>query len=104
MIDTNVDVIKCVGPYFLEGENKFQNGFCCDDAVYGIPQRARGVLKISEREDNGVNDGVLIEILDCGQNIKQYKDKFEGGVLGKDGCVYCMPLICKDVLRINMNH
>eukprot|EP00814_Leptocylindrus_danicus_P009707 CAMPEP_0116014790 /NCGR_PEP_ID=MMETSP0321-20121206/6463_1 /TAXON_ID=163516 /ORGANISM="Leptocylindrus danicus var. danicus, Strain B650" /LENGTH=769 /DNA_ID=CAMNT_0003484461 /DNA_START=103 /DNA_END=2413 /DNA_ORIENTATION=- len=100
MIDTNTDVVKCVGPLLLEGENKYQNGFCCSDGVYGIPQRARGVLKISVCEDDGSNDGVKVEVLNCGDNIGAYKDKFEGGVLGQDGCVYCMPLICKDVVKV----
>ena len=98
MIDTRNDQIRCVGPYLLEGENKYQNGFCCSNEVYGIPQRARGVLRISLDEKS--KEGVRIEVLDCGENIRLYKDKFEGGVLGKDGCIYCMPLICKDVVKI----
>ena len=99
MIDTNTDEVQQVGPYLLEGENKYQNGFCCSDGIYGIPQRAKGVLKISE--DKAGKNGVRVEVLDCGKNIRIYKDKFEGGVLGPDGCIYCMPLICKDVVKVN---
>ena len=28
------------------------------------------------------------------------KDKFEGGVMGSDGCIYCIPLRAKRVLKV----
>lgn len=30
-IDSNTDEVKCVGPAILDGENKYQNGFCAKD-------------------------------------------------------------------------
>lgn len=46
-INCVTDKLELVGPRLLDGENKFQNGFCCrDGCIYGIPQRASGVLRI----------------------------------------------------------
>jgi len=96
MIDTQTDDVQVVGPFLMEGENKYQNGFCCGNDVYGIPQRSRGILKISMTQD----DVVHVEILGCGDRIGSFKDKFEGGVMDHEGNIYCMPLICKHVVKI----
>ena len=85
-IDCQDDTVSEIGPLLLDGENKFQNGFTgSDGALYGIPQRATGVLRIIPGEDH-------VDLMDCGPDLIGVKDKFEGGVLGKDGKIYCIPL------------
>jgi hypothetical protein len=76
--------------------------------VYAIPQRSRYVLRIvpSVARPNGVGDvenggdDARVELLDCGEAFAGCKDKFEGGVMGADGCMYCIPLRAKWVLKI----
>jgi hypothetical protein len=115
------DTLSWIGPFLLDGENKFQNGFYneMDQCIYGIPQRATGILRIipkhirqqrrrqqqrqhqqhqqqqlcefhQDENDDDYDDHV--DIIDCGSNMTGMKDKFEGGVLGPDGCIYCIPL------------
>lgn len=62
--------------------------------MQAIPQRARGVLKISVAEEK-----VHVEQLDCGKNIAKYKEKFEGGVMCS-GNIYCIPMRAKSVIKI----
>jgi hypothetical protein len=95
------DKLELVGPLLLEGENKFQNGFCGrDGCLYGIPQRATGVLRIipSYLRPDLTEDHV--DIMDCGEDLIGAKDKFEGGVLGQDGCIYCIPLRCRTCVKV----
>merc|ERR1712087_1044355 len=86
-VDPKTDECKLVGPIFLEGMNKWQNGFSArDGAVYAIPQRARGVVRVMPSTKPGVESDVTV--LDCGDEFSAYsdgKDKFEGGVMGSDG-------------------
>ena len=68
--------------------------------MYAIPQRARGVLRIAPGADGAEPE---VTVLDCGTDFEKYsdgKDKFEGGVLGHDGCIYAIPLRAKKVLKI----
>ena len=105
-INCETDELSLVGPLLLEGENKFQNGFAGrDGCLYGIPQRATGVLRITPakvlRDEGWEVDEDHVDIMDCGEDMMAVKDKFEGGVLGQDGCIYCMPLrsrICVKVI------
>lgn len=98
--------VRCVGPELLgsypvgvDQMNKFQNGFCArDGCVYAIPQRSRAVLRIVPAAEPGQDPH--IQMLDCGDEMAVYKDKFEGGVMGADGCIYCMPMIAKRVVKI----
>jgi hypothetical protein len=112
-IDCETETLTLVGPCLLDGENKFQNGFCASDGnLYGkfsivrseesncaqmkftcllfvdkgIPQRAMGVIRVVPNGGDGSDDNV--EILPCGEDMLGVKDKFEGGVLGMDGCMY----------------
>jgi hypothetical protein len=106
------DEMTLVGPKLVEGGNKYQNGFCgSDGAVYAIPQHSKGILRIEPRVDaengsNGNGSGnksaePRVEILSCGPTILNTKDKFEGGVMGpKDGCIYCIPLRAKRVVKV----
>ena len=93
-IDVTTDELVLVGPLLLDGENKFQNGFVArDGCLYGIPQRALGVLRIDPRDDH-------VDILSCSDEMIAMKDKFEGGVMGKDGCIYCIPLRAKTCVKV----
>lgn len=98
-IDCQTEELTLVGPLLLEGENKFQNGFACrDGCLYGIPQRASGVLKIVPASETQTEDQV--DIVSCGAHMIGIKDKFEGGVMGSDGCVYCIPLRARSCVKI----
>ena len=100
-IDCHTEKLALVGPCLLDGENKFQNGFYSDrdGCLYGIPQRAIGVLRVTPGDDeNGDDDHV--DIIPCGEDMMNVKDKFEGGVLGFDGCIYCIPLKSKTCVKI----
>ena len=117
-IDNETLEMKLVGPELLEGENKYQNGFVArDGCLYGIPQRASGVLRIMpgilyEKEDisaDGDGDSSTlttdsgedhVDVLYCGEDMVHTKDKFEGGVMGGDGNIYCMPLRAKALLKV----
>ena len=78
--------------------NKWQNGFVLEDgAVYGIPQRARGILRLLPAPEAGGEPEVTL--LDCGQADHPI-DLFEGGVLGSDGCMYCIPLRGRSVVKV----
>jgi hypothetical protein len=112
-IDCVTDEVRLVGPVLLEGENKFQNGFVGrDGCLYGIPQRASGVLRIipgsliaSSRDRNSSFSGKeivddFVDLMDCGPDLIGVKDKCEGGVLGSDGCIYCIPLRSKVCIKI----
>mmetsp|Transcript_30903 Transcript_30903/g.74241 ORF Transcript_30903/g.74241 Transcript_30903/m.74241 type:complete len:726 (-) Transcript_30903:784-2961(-) len=98
-VDCHTDELKLVGPSLLDGINKFQNGFCGrDGCLYGIPQRAIGVLRIVP---GGAPDGDdHVDLIPCGENMLSVKDKFEGGVLGQDGCIYCIPLKATACVKI----
>ena len=104
-IDCETDDLCLVGPLLLDGANKFQNGFACrDGALYGIPQRASGVLRIvpaASTDDHTVEENKdFVDIVDCGETMIGVKDKFEGGVLASDGCVYCLPLRAKVCVKL----
>ena len=99
-IDCHTDQLTLVGPPLLEGLNKFQNGFVSDrdGCLYGIPQRASGVLRIIPARDRDGEDHV--DFMDCGPDLIGVKDKFEGGVLGMDGNIYCIPLRSRICVKI----
>jgi len=98
-IECTTNKLCLVGPLLLEGENKFQNGFVGrDGCLYGIPQRASGVLRIVPADISGLDED-HVDFMDCG-NLIGVKDKFEGGVLGADGCIYCIPLRSKTLVKI----
>ena len=107
--DMETDEMKLVGPHLTEGENKFQNGFVgTDGCVYGIPQRSQGVLRIippgvKRYNRNGKALPVEeehVDVIYCGDEIVSCKDKFEGGVLGNDQKIYCIPLRAKAFVNI----
>ena len=78
--------------------NKWQNGFQGrDGAVYAIPQRATGVLRVLPAPE-GSDAEPDVQVLECAG--EECKDKFEGGVMGADGCIYCIPLRAKRVYKV----
>lgn len=93
-INSETDELSLIGPLLLDGENKYQNGFVArDGCLYGIPQRALGILRINPRDDH-------VDIIPCSEDMMGTKDKFEGGVMGKDGCIYCIPLRAKTCVKV----
>jgi len=42
----------------------------------------------------------MVDIMDCGEDLIGVKEKFEGGVLGADGCIYCIPWRCRTCVKI----
>ena len=87
--------IQLIGPYLLEGENKYQNGFVSsiDKCLYGIPQRASGILRITPDD--------TVDVLYCGDEMVSIKDKFEGGVLcPTNGHIYCIPMRAKECIKV----
>mmetsp|Transcript_3956 Transcript_3956/g.8917 ORF Transcript_3956/g.8917 Transcript_3956/m.8917 type:complete len:1089 (-) Transcript_3956:770-4036(-) len=107
--DMETDEMKLVGPHLTEGENKFQNGFVGEDGcVYGIPQRSHGVLRVippgvKRYGRNGIalpDEEEYVDVIYCGDDMVSCKDKFEGGVQGLDGNIYCIPLRAKSFVNI----
>ena len=99
-VDTRTDEVRCVGPELLQGENKWQNGFCgADGAVYAIPQRSSSVLRVLP-DPSHAGAGDTVELLELGPEFSSCKEKFEGGVMGADGGIYCIPMRAKRALKI----
>jgi len=92
--------LSLVGPELLEGENKYQNGFVTrDGCLYGIPQRASGVIRIVPSAVHGGKED-YVDVLYCGDDMQQIKDKFEGGVIDLEGNIYCIPLRAKKLVKV----
>lgn len=99
-IDNETLELSLVGPELLEGENKYQNGFVSrDGCLYGIPQRASGVVRIVPSSIHGGEED-HVDVLYCGDDMVHIKDKFEGGVIDHNGNIYCIPLRAKKLLKI----
>ena len=115
-VDLETDECKLIGPKFMEGMNKWQNGFLAKDgAIYAIPQRAHGILKITPSKDpknveasveylyfHNTNSSVIDE--DEAEYFKLQKDKFEAAVMAPDGDMYCIPLRAKRIVKIVPAH
>uniref|UniRef100_A0A7S4MQY6 Uncharacterized protein n=1 Tax=Odontella aurita TaxID=265563 RepID=A0A7S4MQY6_9STRA len=92
---------KEVGPNLRECEalrhNKWQNGFSARGgrAIYGIPLKARSIVRILCHEDGQSDPDVK-----CVGGPYGGLNKWEGGVMSADGDMYCMPLNCDWVLRM----
>ena len=46
------------------------------------------------------DDKEYVDAMCCGDDIVSCKDKFEGGVMGQDGKIYCIPLRSKKFVNI----
>ena len=81
---------RMMGPEYV-GLNKWQNGFRAKDgSCYAIPCNASRVLKIDR---NG-------QVSLIGQDLSDKKEKWEGGVVGPNGHLYCMPQQANSILII----
>jgi hypothetical protein len=71
-IHNDTDKLELVGPLLLDGENKYRNAFVSarDGCLYGVPQRATGILLIDPTDDH-------VDVMSCGEEIIGTKDKFE---------------------------
>jgi hypothetical protein len=79
------------------GNQQYQNGFAAR-AIYGISQRAPGILRI--QPGAAWDDEPTIDELLCPRPEFEGKRKFEGGVMGADGAMYAIPLNATKVLKI----
>jgi hypothetical protein len=61
-------------------------------------RRAIGVLRVTPGDGEDGKDHA--DLIPCGEDMMGVKDKFEGGVLGLDGCIYCIPLKSKTCVKI----
>uniref|UniRef100_A0A7S2BQ23 Uncharacterized protein n=1 Tax=Octactis speculum TaxID=3111310 RepID=A0A7S2BQ23_9STRA len=123
------DAIRAIGEEFSQWtHNKWQNGFVSphDGCIYAIPLNATAVLRIDPLSEEvslvgteAVRDlrkpeevfrppahGDVISAEDDEMGAKREvgvlvgRDKWEGGVIGTDGRLYCMPMRSKSVLVI----
>lgn len=62
-------------------------------SIYAIPSNAQHVLKVSLDGSDKVEE--------IGPPLSEGQNKFYGGILGTDGCIYGMPYTATGVLRIN---
>lgn len=100
-IDNETFELSFVGPELLEGENKYQNGFVSKDGcIYGIPQRASGVIRVIPGYLLGEGQEDQVDVIYCGDAMVHMKDKFEGGVIDHNGNIYCIPLRAKTLMKI----
>lgn len=82
-------------------QNKWQNGFLGRDGfIYCIPLKAETVLRISTCGQTTATPSVSVLPIPGREEVRKGNNKWEGGVMGEDGLIYCMPLVCKYVLRI----
>ena len=85
---------------FPEGGWKWHGGCVGPDGViYGIPAHANTVLKIEPGDIPRLSE--IGGPLRTGKHRTDGKYKYLGGVLGKDGCVYCIPSDSDYVLKID---
>ena len=76
--------------------DKYQNGkLGRDGCVYGIPVKARGVLRIDTKTDS------LCSLYPEKSGPLTGLDKYQGGVfVPSTGAIYCVPFMAKKVLKI----
>jgi hypothetical protein len=83
--------------------------FCYIACLFlGIPQRSSGVLRIvppgikrwNYQGDELPCNEEIVDVMYCGDEMVNCKDKFEGGVLGLDGSIYCIPLRAKSFVKV----
>jgi hypothetical protein len=85
---------------FPEGGWKWHGGCVgADGSIYGMPAHANTVLKIIPGDTPRLSE--IGGPLRTGTHRSDGKYKYLGGVLGKDGCIYCIPSDADYVLRIN---
>ena len=110
-IDAQTLEVKNVGPNIRDGpdlncrermrQNKWQNGFYSpkDNCCYGIPLNGETVLKIQTFDQKDGAKDPIVTTLPL-PDPKGGLSKWEGGVMAKNGSMYCMPNNHKAVLKI----
>ena len=71
-----------------------------DGAVYAIPCDADHVLRIGEGTTSCTTSLLPIEETGGRGFDTRQAEKWEGGVLGEDGTIYCLPQAARRVLAI----
>jgi len=59
----------------------------------GVKRYGKDGAPLPDDEEN-------VDTIYCGDEMVSTKDKFEGGVLGSDGKIYCIPLRSKSFVNI----
>ena len=105
-IDTGRRIARSVGPNLRDAgmerlfQNKWQNGLTNskEGCVYGIPLGAETVLRIDTgaSKDGGEPQVTTWQLPQPSKTL----EKWEGGVLARNGIMYCMPNNHKAVLQI----
>uniref|UniRef100_A0A7S3VC22 Uncharacterized protein n=1 Tax=Chaetoceros debilis TaxID=122233 RepID=A0A7S3VC22_9STRA len=109
-INTSTRKVDEIGPsLFASGmerlkQNKWQNGFYSnvDKCIYAIPLAAETVLKIDLKGDGNEGDfgeEPVVSTMNLPLPINGLA-KWEGGVMARNGAMYCMPNNFKRVLKI----
>mmetsp|Transcript_17566 Transcript_17566/g.26589 ORF Transcript_17566/g.26589 Transcript_17566/m.26589 type:complete len:542 (+) Transcript_17566:48-1673(+) len=108
-IDTKKDIVTTFGRVGGE-KNKYQGGTLGNDGlIYAIPSDADNILCIDTDESgeeskiNGIsylNEGAAFTI---GDKIPDTKDKWQGGFLGNDGSIYCIPENFNRIMKVVPN-
>jgi len=91
-----------IGPW---GGWKWHGGVVAprDGCIYGIPNNLDTVMRIDPFANGGAGEVTLFgdrETIKGGSHRDDGKYKYLGGVLGSDGCIYCMPGDADRVLKI----
>lgn len=68
-----------------------------DQCIYGCPNHANSCIRINPSANGGAGDVLVFGDKDL---IGDKKYKFEGAVVGKDSCLYCIPGNADRVLKI----
>lgn len=105
-IDTGKRIARSVGPNLRDEnmerlfQNKWQNGLThrAEGCVYAIPLAAETVLRINtgSPDANGEPEVTTWKL----PLPNKVLEKWEGGVIAENGCMYCMPNNHKAVLQI----
>jgi len=102
-IDTENDIATTFG--IVSGEkNKWQGGVLSRDGIiYAIPSNAKQILCIDtavpSKESDKSASGDEMKYSFVG-NFSPKKDKWQGGFLGLDGSIYCIPENANKVLKV----
>ena len=110
-VDTSKRLARSVGPNLRDDcmeamhQNKWQNGLTTylEGCVYAIPLAGETVLRIRTSGPNGAVNGPADDVEVTTWKLPEPNktlEKWEGGVLAKNGVMYCMPNNHKAVLQI----
>jgi hypothetical protein len=104
-IDTESDDVTTFGRV-SEEKNKYQGGtLAADGFIYAIPSNSNNILCIdsnkrvkNEAHDGDRNAAFTIGDIRCTKN--KIKDKWQGGFVGNDGAIYCIPENFNNIMKV----